>query len=108
MAIFKYKTDIETLQKRKVPKQPGVTEFSFYIMGKDMPAGVPSGANPREQNIDKPTYKKVTESFNDNDDQTFHLKNKGITTLAVSATVEEFPDGTAILTVEIPDELGNV
>lgn len=68
---------------------------------------VPHGCNPRCQNIEKSLYKKVTDSFRDHRDLTFHLKNKGITILADS--VQSTINGDqVILDVEIPDHLGNV
>jgi hypothetical protein len=49
-----------------------------------MPTGLPKGANPREQNIDRGIYRDVMKSLLNEDctPNTFHLKNKGITILA--------------------------
>jgi hypothetical protein len=49
-----------------------------------MPAGLPKGANPREQNIDRGIYRDVMKSLLNEDctPNTFHLKNKGISILA--------------------------
>src|ERR1700680_2711246 len=53
-----------------------------------MPTGLPKGANPREQNIDRGIYRDVMDSLlNENcTPNTFHLKNKGITILAEEVT----------------------
>src|SRR5208282_3066238 len=49
-----------------------------------MPEGLPKGANPREQNIDRGIYRDVMSSLLNEDctPNTFHLKNKGISILA--------------------------
>src|SRR6202008_4779050 len=49
-----------------------------------MPEGLPKGANPREQNIDRGIYRDVMKSLLNEDctPNTFHLKNKGISILA--------------------------
>lgn len=48
----------------------------------DVPAGIPKDPNPREQNIDRGIYRTIKESLESIEDQSFHLKNKGITILA--------------------------
>jgi len=46
--------------------------------------GIPTDPNPREQKTDKLLYKEVKESLLNDDELTFHLKNKGITIIADS------------------------
>ena len=48
----------------------------------DVPSGISKAPNPREQDIDRGIYKDIQDSLRDEDDPTFHLKNKGITMLA--------------------------
>jgi len=50
---------------------------------------IPKDPNPREQNIDKALYKEVKESLLNEQDPTFHLKNKGITVIAHSVSYSE-------------------
>lgn len=107
MPTYKYIADRVTFLKRPVPGQEGVKEYLFYIRAGDLPGNVPHGCNPRDQDINARTYRKVGESLCDRDDMTFHLKNKGITVLAES--VRESHEGDrVVLTVEIPNHLGNV
>jgi AIPR protein len=108
MPTFRYVCDKSYLIQRSVPYQPGVTEVLFYSRAADLPLEVPHGCNPRDQNINKPTYKKVAESFKDRADRSFHLKNKGITILVKSVTIIEGPGRTVYLDADIPDHLGSV
>ncbi len=48
----------------------------------DVPSGISKAPNPREQDIDHGIYRDIQASLRDEDDPTFHLKNKGITMLA--------------------------
>lgn len=106
--IFRYSGDRSFYRKRPVPGQPGMNEYMLYVKAQNMPRDVPSGCNPRAQNIDKPTYKAVTESFQSTEDMNFHLKNRGIKVLA-TRVVEDFDDhNNVILDVVIPEELGDV
>lgn len=108
MPTFKYVTDKDSYLTRYVPRQGGnVREHLFYSMAEDLPVAVPHGCNPRNQNINAKIYQKVAESFKDVDDMTFHLKNKGITVLSTGVNREE-KKGKVYLTVQVPDELGNV
>lgn len=50
----------------------------------DMPLDIPTDPNPRVQRTDKTIYKRVRESLLQENDPTFHLKNKGITIIAHS------------------------
>jgi hypothetical protein len=73
-----------------------------------MPSGLPKGANPREQNIDRGIYRDVMRSLLNEDctPNTFHLKNKGITILAEQVVKTDDEEG---LKVEISsDEQGIV
>lgn len=107
MQTFQYITDSDSYRVRDVPGHPGVREHLFYCKAQNVPIGVPAGCNPRFQNPDKPTYKKVTESFLDRGDMTFLLKNRGITVLATR--VQEVREGkVCVLHVEVPDHLGDV
>ena len=76
----------KALTPRRVPDPvfPSSSRHIFLCAAKDMPAGLPKGANPREQNIDRGIYRDVMRSLLNEDctPNTFHLKNKGITILA--------------------------
>ena len=82
MSTFTFKA----LTARRVPDPviPGSSRHIFLCAAQDMPAGLPKGANPREQNIDRGIYRDVMRSLLNEDctPNTFHLKNKGITILA--------------------------
>ena len=66
------------------PVFPNSTRHVFLVAVQDMPPGLPKGANPREQNIDRGIYRDVMSSLLNEDctPNAFHLKNKGITILA--------------------------
>jgi hypothetical protein len=82
MSTFTFKA----LTARRVPDPvfSGSSRHIFLCAAQDMPAGLPKGANPREQNIDRGIYRDVMHSLlnEDGTPNTFHLKNKGITILA--------------------------
>ena len=82
MSTFTFKA----LTARRIPDPvfPGSTRHIFLCAAPDMPEGLPKGANPREQNIDRGIYRDVMRSLLNEDctPNTFHLKNKGITILA--------------------------
>jgi len=82
MSTFTFKA----LTARRVPDPviPGSSRHIFLCAAQDMPEGLPKGANPREQNIDRGIYRDVMRSLLNEDctPNTFHLKNKGITILA--------------------------
>lgn len=82
MSTFTFKA----LTARRIPDPvfPGSSRHIFLCAAQDMPAGLPKGANPREQNIDRGIYRDVMKSLLNEDctPNTFHLKNKGITILA--------------------------
>ncbi|MBV9926532.1 MAG: AIPR family protein [Acidobacteria bacterium] len=86
MSTFTFKA----LTARRIPDPvfPGSTRHIFLCAAQDMPAGLPKGANPREQNIDRGIYRDVMKSLLNEDctPNTFHLKNKGITILAEEVT----------------------
>jgi hypothetical protein len=61
------------------------TDRHFFVINVlDIPGGIPQDPNPREQNIDKPIYKKVRKHLlnDEGTPNTFYVKNKGITMLA--------------------------
>lgn len=82
MSTFTFKA----LTARRIPDPvfTGSSRHIFLCAAKDMPAGLPKGANPREQNIDRGIYRDVMKSLLNEDctPNIFHLKNKGITILA--------------------------
>jgi hypothetical protein len=82
MSTFKFKA----LTARRIPDPIflGSSRHVFLCAVEDMPAGLPKGANPREQNIDRGIYRDIMRSLLNEDcsPNTFHLKNKGITILA--------------------------
>src|SRR5215475_9871928 len=82
MSTFTFKA----LTARRIPDPvfPGSSRHIFLCAAQDMPADLPKGANPREQNIDRGIYRDVMRSLLNEDctPNTFHLKNKGMTILA--------------------------
>jgi hypothetical protein len=106
MSTFTFKA----LTPRRIPDPtyPGSSRHVFLSAVQDMPAGLPKGANPREQNIDRGIYRDVMRSLLNEDctPNTFHLKNKGITILAEQVVKTDDEEG---LKVEIAsDEQGIV
>jgi len=110
MPTFKYTiTDANTYFSSPVPGNSKVKKHTFYCRAADMPEGVPSGCNPRFQNpVDRGIYKQIAESFCDKDDDTFALKNKGITVVAEKVSVHKSPKGLITLNVDIPEHLGDI
>jgi hypothetical protein len=76
----------KTLAARRIPDPifQGSHRHIFLCACKDVPEGLPKGANPREQNIDRGVYRDIMRSLLNEEctPNTFHLKNKGITILA--------------------------
>ena len=107
MDIFSFIVPSEYYRDRKIPRFPGITEHLMYVEAKDLPENIPSGCNPRAQDPDKTVYKKVLASFEDVEDNSFCLKNKGITILATSVKATCLGKTTR-LDVNIPSILGNV
>ncbi len=103
MPTFVYKPVKDSYSKIPDPRYPAVWQHTFYIRAADMPTGVPHECNPRDQNPDVGIYRKVTDSFRNTEDLSFHLKNKGITILAKEVTTVD-----SMLMVDIPEKLGNV
>lgn len=106
MPTFTFKA----LTPRRIPDPtyPNSSRHIFLCAAQDMPAGLPKGANPREQNIDRGIYRDVMRSLLNEDctPNTFHLKNKGITILAEQVVKTDDEEG---LKVEIAsDEQGIV
>ena len=106
MSTFTFKA----LTPRRIPDPtyPSSSRHVFLCAVQDMPAGLPKGANPREQNIDRGIYRDVMRSLLNEDctPNTFHLKNKGITILAEQVVKTDDEEG---LKVEIAsDEQGIV
>lgn len=56
---------------------------------KNIPHEIPKDPNPRSQNIDRAIYRTVKESLLNAADQTFLLKNKGITIIADDVIISE-------------------
>lgn len=106
MSTFTFKA----LTPRRIPDPtyPSSSRHVFLCAVQDMPTGLPKGANPREQNIDRGIYRDVMRSLLNEDctPNTFHLKNKGITILAEQVVKTDDEEG---LKVEIAsDEQGIV
>ena len=112
MGSFIYYAIMGTLAETIVPGFPQTKRYRFYTWGSSLPEGVPRKANPRAQDINKPLYLKVAESYRDRTQQIFHLKNHGITTLVSSISRIAAPTGweqmIVALKAEIPPELGIV
>lgn len=105
--VYPYTIEKAYYTVRPLPGYPGMREHSFYIKAMYMPFEVPHGCNPRFQNIDKPAYAPVRDSFLDKTEMFFHLKNRGITVLANEVSRQDIGDWM-ILHVSIPPELGDV
>ena len=77
---------------RRIPdpnfkKDHGTELHSFFMRCVDLPPNIGDEPNARTPNIKKLTYRRVAESLleaDDDDNGTFHLKNKGITIIAKS------------------------
>ena len=80
------RTTFKTLAARRIPDPvfQGSHRHIFLCACGDIPEGLPKGANPREQNIDRGVYRDIMRSLLNEEctPNTFHLKNKGITILA--------------------------
>ena len=83
----------KALASRRIPDPifPNSNRHIFLCACKDMPEGLPKGANPREQNIDRGIYRDIMKSLlnEDGTPNTFHLKNKGISILASDVSKAE-------------------
>lgn len=75
------------------PTHNGVTTHYLLVPAKDIPSGIAYDANARAPNISKRVYKDILKSLQNADgspENTFHLKNRGITIIANSvAKVQE-------------------
>ncbi len=69
----------------------------------DVPSGISKKPNPRTPKIDRGIYKEITESLENKDDPSFHLKNKGITILAHKV---EYSEGKKMATVYLGENDG--
>ncbi len=68
----------------------------FVVNVLDIPEGIPTDPNPREQAIDRRIYKRIGKSLINDDDgekNAFFVKNKGITILATSVRRSGPDDG---------------
>lgn len=83
----------------KDPEHPQITYIAICNV-MDLPADIPMSTNPREQNFKTRVAKKIKDSFLDNQDQNFHLLNRGLT---ISAERAHFNNDTKILTVYFTD-----
>jgi hypothetical protein len=63
-----------------------VQTYIFRIRAKDIPAGIPDDANPREPNLNRQVYRNVRSSLrgDEGDTGSFHLKHGGIVIVAES------------------------
>ena len=93
---------IPTRYCRRVPdpnwNSPGerIEHFLITVRAKDLPE-LPTDPNPRAQKTSKPLYKEVTKSLLDQNDPSFHLKNKGITMIARDAKYDEKTESVEVL-----------
>jgi len=71
----------------------------------DLPSNISKRPNPREQNIDREVYKEIRESLDDKADNTFHLKNKGLTILAHKV---DYSEDKKMVTIHLGPEDGIV
>jgi hypothetical protein len=71
---------------RRIPDPvfTGCNRHIFLCSVEDVPEGIPTDPNPREQNIDRGIYRDIKKHLLNQmgEANTFHLKNKGITILA--------------------------
>lgn len=73
------------------PNIDGVHTHFMLVPAAELPDGIPTGANPREPNLNRRVYREVRRSLCDENDHvdadgTFHLKHRGITIVAESVT----------------------
>ena len=64
------------------PVTKNAERYIAYVKAADVPPGIPLDPNPRGQNIDRLVYRDVRTSLLNQNDPSFHLKNKGITMIA--------------------------
>ena len=83
---MKHILKVAECHESKHPNYPEISRHYFTVRAKDLPAGIPFGANAREpNNINRAVYKGVRESLLGRDsavDGTFDLMNRGIICLA--------------------------
>tara|TARA_R110000751_G_scaffold179179_1_gene285269 strand:- start:328 stop:1542 length:1215 start_codon:yes stop_codon:yes gene_type:complete len=84
MSVTKLK--VQTAYSSKHPVHKEITKHYFTVRAKDLPAGIPTGANARTPNgLNRRVYREVKESLLGRDgsvDGTFDLMNRGIICLA--------------------------
>ncbi|MCG8430864.1 MAG: AIPR family protein, partial [Candidatus Omnitrophica bacterium] len=68
----------------------------LLVKASDIPAGISLEPNPRAQKTDYGIYKEVQESLENEDDPSFHLKNKGITMFAHKIEMSEDKKVTSV------------
>lgn len=100
---------LKTRFPRRIPDPvfTGCTRHIFLCSVEDVPQGIPTKPNPREQNIDRGIYRDIQKHLLnvEGEANTFHLKNKGITILADK--VEQL-DKSEDFAVWLSDEQGIV
>jgi hypothetical protein len=74
-----------------------IEHFLLLCKAQDLPDNLPTDPNPREQNIDQGIYKDIAKSLENQDEPTFHLKNKGITILSRSVDQSDDKKHLAVL-----------
>lgn len=84
MANAKFKLPVRVVRRMPDPSIEGAYRHLFLVRAEDVPQGLPKSPNPRAQRIDRGIYKDVMRSLlnEEGTENTFHLKNKGITLLA--------------------------
>ena len=93
------------------PNITGVHTHFMLVPANSLPAGIPLDPNPREQNVNRPVYRKVERSLRQDDegvDGTFHLKHRGITLIAshVKRVVKGAPGGLDLYELFFPSGYG--
>jgi hypothetical protein len=82
------------------PTRPNAERHFLMVRARDIPADIPTDPNPRAQKLNLKVYREVAASLQgiDTDDDTFHLKNKGISIIADD--VKKRGDGVYALMLE--------
>ena len=99
--VFTFKTDLaRRLPDPNFKTQYGLEKHIFLVRARNMPPNISNKPNARDPNVDRSIYKDVRKSLlnEEGEENTFHLKNKGITIIAES--VKDRGNGVYDVTME--------
>ncbi len=86
----------DPLNKSDQDEPTSIEHYILLCRAVDIPPGIPTAPNPREQDTDKTIYQEVKKSLLSEADPTFHLKNKGITIIAHKVDYSNHKDGLEV------------